>query len=154
MDREEAEKRRKLESLTSCIQGANSAVPKDLERIAEIYDKNKKNVAKAAGYHPQDINIYTNPFNFMRHVLDALVRMPSAGKGSLLGKEELKRFLRESVKKEEIDSRDAKIIIKKYIHYRGPSYRRSDRKIDEHEQAIKLFLNDRFLEIYEKFFGK
>ncbi|MFA4953365.1 MAG: hypothetical protein WC584_04025 [Candidatus Pacearchaeota archaeon] len=154
MNKEEAERRWRLKSLANCIDGENFDVPKDLEKRADSYEKNKKNVAKSVGYHPCDISIYTNPFHYIELVLEALVRMPSTGKSSLIGKDELKRFLEEGVKINDISPHDKKIIEDKYIHYKSNSYRRSDRKINAHPQLIKLFLNDKFWELYEKSFGK
>ena len=154
MDKEEFERKHKLESLANCIHGEGFYVPKDLEIRADIYNKNKVNIAKAVGYHPCDISIYTNPFNYMRLVLEALVQAPSKGEGSLIGKDELRKFLKEGVQRKEISSEDAEIIENKYIHYKSTSHKRSDRKISGHSQSIKLFLNDKFLELYEKVFGK
>lgn len=154
MNKQRNEKKRRLESLAHSICGEGFDIPKDLEKRAEAYDENKKNVAKAVGYHPHDIDIYTNPFHYIRLVLEALVRMQPAGKGSLTGKDELRKFLKESVQGKDINSHDAKIIENKYIYYKSISYKKSDRTISGHSQAIKLFLNDRFLEIYKKFFGE
>lgn len=154
MDKKKFEKERRIKSLASSIKGEGFEIPKDLEERAEIYEKGRINLARHAGYHPQDISIYTNPFHYMKLVLEAMTRMPSTKEIPLIGKDELEKFLRESVERKELSLNDAGIITGKYIHYNRQLHGRSDRTIDGHSQVIKLFLNDRFAKLYEKFFGK
>ena len=151
MNKEKENKERRLKLLEDYICDEGIIPPEDLEKRADSYEKYKVNVAKRVGYHSCDISIYTNPTRYIGLVLEALVIMPSRGEGSLIGREELKKFLQESVESEGINSDDAEIIKKKYLHYKR-NYRRSDKTIDAHSQLIKLFLNDRFQKLYEKSF--
>ena len=155
VDKEERERRERLRSLVSSIIGEGFEVPKDLEERAGDYDTYRKRVAESTGrYHFEDISVYSNLVHYMGVVIESLVRMPFVGLSSSSGRSELKKFIRESYKKDKLTKEDGKILTQKYINYRSTSHRRSDKRISAHKTLVKLFLNHDFLKLYERGFGK
>lgn len=154
VDKEERERRERMRSLTSSITGEKFEIPKDLEKRAEAYDKNRKRVAESTGrYHFCDISVYSNLVHYMGVVLESLVRIPFVGISSVSGRNELKKFIHENYKKERLTKDDSRVLAQKYINYRS-TQGRSDKRISAHQTLVKLFLNDDFLKLYERGFGK
>lgn len=106
-DKSSNELEHRLRVLKTQLETANILVPSNLDKINEDYFSRRRDIAQHAGVHYNDISPYTNPTNFVRQIIKAVITQGSHTKEGIspkLGKDEIKDIIYSQLENDEADA--------------------------------------------------
>ena len=140
-DKSSNELKYRLRVLKTQLEVANILVPHNLEKITEDYFLRRKDIAQHAGVHYNDISPYTNPANFVRQIIRAVITQGSHTKGGIspkLGRDDIKEVIYNQLEGAEADA----------IYSR--CFR--NQKVECYNPLLKLFVDSEFFDCCKKRF--